>query len=197
MKKGIIVGIVVGIISVVVVAFFAVRGFINRNNDAGEENNTGISENIKGQQNVFETIKLIEPENSVEEINEIIGFEGECIDEENKVYKWDISDDTSVRVQYSKYSDSNDATIEISFPSNSIANDQVDFSKFDEIKAAMNTKDSMVYDEIVEKLGGVEGTLKYKAKGTLRYEWDRPDGGYLTCTFNSSSMKCTFASGRF
>ncbi|MBQ3414991.1 MAG: hypothetical protein IJH39_06530 [Clostridia bacterium] len=195
MKKGVLIGIIVVVIIAVVAAVFVIRGLGEGPKDnGGSSSEITVSESIKGKQNVFETIKLIETENTVEEINEIIGFEGECTDEENKTYKWEISQDTSVKVQYSK---NNDATIEISFPSKKIANENVDFSKFEEIKSAMNTSSSITYDEIVQKLGGVEGTLKYKAKGTVRYEWDRPDGGYLTCTFNSSSMKCTFASGRF
>lgn len=184
MKKGTIIGVVVGIIVAIILAIVLVIGF-GGNGDNQQEEST--------KKDVFEIIKLIEPESTVEEINEIIGFEGKCTDEEGKVYKWEVSGETSVRVQYS---DNNEATIEISFPGKLIANDKVDFSKFNEIKAAMNTKDSITYDEIVEKLGGVQGTLKYKTTGTLRYEWDRPDGGYLTCTFNSSTMKCTFASGR-
>ena len=195
MKKGVAIGTILIVIIGVVIAVFYFKGLgEEQNKEVEKSSEITVSENIKGKQNVFETIKLIETENTVEEINEIIGFEGECTDEENKIYEWEVSEDTSVKVQYSK---SNDATIEISFPSKKIANENVDFSKFEEIKSAMNTSSSITYDEIVQKLGGVEGTLKYKAKGTVRYEWDRPDGGYLTCTFNSVSMKCTFASGRF
>lgn len=191
-KKETIIGVVVAILVAIAVAAYLMGG-----NNSNEGTDSKVSKNTKGNHDVFECIDLISTENTVEEINDIIGFEGECTDEENKVYVWELSDDTSVRVQYSKYSSSPEASIEINFPSKAIANDKVDFSKFDEIKKAMNTRDSITYDEFVEKVGGVQGTLKYKSKGTLRYEWDRPDGGYLTGTFNESNKKCTFASGRF
>ncbi len=192
MKKLIIVRVILGIIVAIILAILIATQFNeNERNDKTED--TSVIEKNKAKQDVFETIKLLEPENTLEEINEIIGFEGQCTDEENKVYKWDVTEDTSVKVGYT---DEGLATIEISFPSKLIANDKVDFSNFDEVKEAMNTKNSITYDEIVEKFGGVQGTLKYKEKGTLKYEWNRPEGRYLTCTFNSSTMKCTFLSGK-
>ena len=36
--------------------------------------------------------------NISEEINEIIGFEGKCTNEENKVYVWELTEDTNVEV---------------------------------------------------------------------------------------------------
>lgn len=192
MKKIVIVRVILGIIVAIVLAILVVTQFGENGGNTGSEN-TSESEKVIAKQDVFETIKLVEPENTVEEINEIIGFEGQCTDEENKVYKWDITEDTSVKVQYL---DEDSATIEISFPSKSIADEKIDFSKFNEVKDAMNTKSSITYDEIVEKFGGVQGTLKYKSKETVKYEWDRPDGSYLTCTFNASTMKCTFANGK-
>ena len=194
MKKRTILGIIV-VIVVTIVAIFLLRGRVG-DNEINENNDdiTDVSLNLKGNQDIFETINLLQPENTIEEVDEIIGFEGECTNEENKEYKWQISDNTSAKVQYTE---DNDAIIEISFPGKSIANENVDFSKFDEIKEAMQTSDSMTYEQIVEKLGGVQGTLKYKSKDTVKYEWDRPDGGYLICTFKLSNMKCTYASGKF
>lgn len=148
----------------------------------------------KGNHDVFECIKLINPKNSVEEINEIIGFEGKCTNEENKVYVWELTEDTNVEVQYSK---SNEGKIEISFPSKLIANDKVDFSRFSEIKKALNTKESLTYDQFVELVGGVEGTLKSKNSSSLKYEWDNTEGGYLFATFSVQTGKCTFTTGRF
>lgn len=192
MKKIIIVRVILGILVAIILAILVATQF-GGNGENNQTDNTSISEKVNAKQDVFETIKLIEPENSIEEINEIIGFEGQCTNKENKVYKWELTQDTSVKVQYS---DEDSATIEISFPSKSIANEEVDFSKFNEVKDAMSTKSSITYDEIVEKFGGVQGTLKYKSKENVKYEWDRPDGSYLTCTFNSSTMKCTFANGK-
>ena len=50
-------------------------------------------EKVQGKCKVEECIKLIEPSNTIEEINEIIGFEAEK-SEYSETYKWKLSDKT-------------------------------------------------------------------------------------------------------
>lgn len=197
MKKKSIIGIVVAAIIVTIIVAIVVTIFVtgkSKEDTTTESSSSEVSKNTKGNHDVFECIKLINPKNSVEEINEIIGFEGKCTNEENKVYVWELTEDTNVEVQYSK---SNEGKIEISFPSKLIANDKVDFSRFSEIKKALNTKESLTYDQFVELVGGVEGTLKSKNSSSLKYEWDNTEGGYLFATFSVRTGKCTFTTGRF
>ena len=40
-----------------------------------------------------------------------------------------------------------------------IKNDKVDFSKVDKLKEKINSSDGLTYEEFVEIVGGVEGTL--------------------------------------
>lgn len=125
MKKKSIIGIVVAAIIVTIIVAIVVTIFVtgkSKEDTTTESSSSEVSKNTKGNHDVFECIKLIDPKNSVEEINEIIGFEGKCTNEENKVYVWELTEDTNVEVQYSK---SNEGKIEISFPSKLIANDKL------------------------------------------------------------------------
>lgn len=148
----------------------------------------------KGKCDVFECIKKIKTNNTLEEVNEIIGFDGEYIGKEAKVYYWQLTDDTGVQVQFF---DSGNCRIDIDYKNQTIANKKNDFSKFDEIKKKLNKGESLKYDEFVKIIGGVEGTLDSKYEGTLSYYWVNKDGGYLTAQFDSETLECKVASGMF
>lgn len=60
-----------------------------------------------------------------------------------------------------------------------------------------STLQELTYDQFVELVGGVEGTLKSKNSSSLKYEWDNTEGGYLFATFSVQTGKCTFTTGRF
>ena len=49
---------------------------------------------------LFDCINKIEPENTVDEINDIVGFKGENTDKKYKIYNWKISDTESIQVAY-------------------------------------------------------------------------------------------------
>ena len=163
----------------------------NSNSNSNQEN---ISES-KGKCEATECIKLIEPENTVEEINEIIGVDGELTDEEYNVYYWELSDNQGIQVSY--YSVDTE-TIEVEVDDRNVfANSKVDFSRYDEISALLDDGTSLTYDEFVDMVGGVEGTLMEKSTSSLQYMWVNSDGGYLNATFSNSTGKCSFITGRF
>lgn len=148
----------------------------------------------KGKCTAIECIKQIDPENTVEEINNIIGVEGKLVDEKYNKYYWELSDDSGV---YVKYYDSKKGTIEINIERNSIANKKVDFSKYDDIKKLLNDGTSLTYDEFASKVGNVEGTLIENDGYNKTYMWVNDKGGYLKATFSNRSGKCTFVVGRY
>lgn len=147
----------------------------------------------KGNCVAVECIKKIQSENTVEEINKIIGFEGKLTDEKYSKYYWELSEDEGVEVTY--YS-SDKGTIKITYNEDDIKNKKVDFSKYDEISSLLKSGTSLTYDEFVEKVGGVEGTLIEKGSITNKYTWIDSDGSYLNASFSTSSNKCTFVTGR-
>lgn len=146
--------------------------------------------NIRGNCTAVECIKKINPESTVEQINNIIGFEGELIDEKYNIYYWEISEETGVKVAY--YS-STEGTITIDYDRDSLANAKVNFSKYSELKSKIN--EGISYNEFISYIGGVEGTVIEKSSYSTRYVWVSSDGSYLNGAFSSSSGNCTYITG--
>jgi hypothetical protein len=162
----------------------------------GSSDAPSTGEKSKGKCDVFECMEKLEPSQSLEEMNKIIGFEGELQRETSdyKVYDWNLSENTSISVQFMLKS--NTSTISANYLT-TMAPQKSDFSKWDEIKSKLNKKETITYDEFVKLVGGVQGTIKQKTKTSTSYSWYNADGGYLTAYFSTDTGKCTMASGRF
>lgn len=175
--------------------FYAFLGFSIVTILTGCGKETDYSERLetKGKCVATECIKQIDITNTVEEINEIIGFEGELIDEEYNSYLWDLSENSELEATY--YS-SDEAYITIYVDEEVFKNDKVDFSKYEEIEELLDNGESLTYDEFVKKVGD-EGILVEKTPYSTEYLWVNSDGGYLNATFQNSSGKCSFVSGWF
>lgn len=160
------------------------------NNFTSNGNNLS-GEKIKGNCIATECIKKIEPENTVEEINNIIGFNGELTDEKYNIYYWKISENTGVKVSY--YS-SKKGTISIDYDRDSLANSKVDFSRYNELQSKI--KEGITYNDFISYIGNVQGTIIEKSSTSTKYTWVSKDGGYLNASFSNNSNKCIFVSGR-
>lgn len=207
MKKEKIIAIFVAIIVAVIVIAFLLFG---RKEQSTKENNNDITSNnqettqqSKGNYDVFESIKHLKVENTYEEINEIIGFEGELKDQSKegsssqwKKYEWELTDDTSIVVRLDEFKGKTTAQISAEFPDKMVKNDKVDFSRTDEMKKKINSTEGLTYEEVVEILGGVEGTLDAVDSFSHKYLWVNSKGGTLHATFNNSG-KCTIFNGVF
>lgn len=181
MKKKIC-GLIIGLLLVVTLTGCG-------NNSSSDS--TGANKNTKGNCNAIECIKKIKPENTVEEINSIIGFDGELTDEKYNKYYWKLSEETGVEVTY--YSGKT-GTISIDFDRDSLANSKVDFSRYDELQPKI--KEGISYNDFISYIGNVEGTVIEKSSISTKYVWVSSDGSYLNGSFSNSSGKCTFATGR-
>lgn len=159
------------------------------NNSTSNDNNLS-GEKIKGNCTAIECIKKIEPENTVEQINSIIGFEGELIDEQYNIYYWKISENTGVKVAY--YSGKN-GNISIDYDIDSLINNKVDFSRYNELQSKV--KEGISYDDFISYIGNVQGTVIEKSSLSIRYTWVSKDRSYLNGSFSNNSGKCTFVSG--
>lgn len=196
--------IVILVVSVVVIALIvAIAVFVGINaNKTNEGDGTQVSKETasssKAKASISDCMKKIEITNSIDEINDIIGFDGELTNENEeykyKTYTWEFSDDESISItQHEKYP--NNTTVEARIPTKKIT-EKADFSKYDEIKDALDKSESLTYDEFVEKVGGVEGVLDKKTNSETRYQWADGDGGYLHAYFDEDN-KCTMVTGRF
>lgn len=146
----------------------------------------------KSNCSVLDCMKKLKVENTVEEINKVIGFDGELTNETYKEYTWKFSNTESIKATY--YS-SDKATIDATYDKDPLRNKKVDFSRYSEIQSALKST-SLTYDEFKEKVGGVEGTLTYISSYSNKYVWVNKNGEYLTGTFSNTTNKCTFVIGR-
>ena len=159
-------------------------------NGGGKETTTTAAK-IKGNCHALECIKKIETNATVEDINAIIGFNGELTDEKYNFYTWKISDDESI---VAKYYSGKTPTIVAEIDNDTVRNSQVDFSKWSELKPLISK--GITYDDFITYIGGQEGTLVEKSSSSNKYLWVDAQGGYLSASFGATSKKCTFASGR-
>lgn len=147
-------------------------------------------EKTKGNCTPIECIKQIEPENTVEEINKIIGVDGELTDETYNKYYWELSEDSGIEVTY--YSSEN-GKIVADIDNNILKNNNVDFSKYDELKSKVN--DGITYSEFITYIGNEDGTIIEKSSLSTKYIWVASDGSHITGTFSNSTNKCTYIIG--
>lgn len=151
----------------------------------------GTKLKTKGNCNAVECIKQISIDNTVEEINNIIGVDGKLTDEEHNTYYWELSDDTGIEVTYNS---SKKGTIEVDIERELVANKKVDFSRYSELKPKI--KEGVLYTDFITYIGNVEGILVEKSSVSNKYLWVSENGSYLNASFSNSSGKCIFANGR-
>lgn len=182
----------IGLLSILLISIFTLTGCTNKNVN-NPKSNSKSDDSFK----VFEYIEKLEPKNTVEEINDIIGKEGKLTDETNNVYLWEISDTARIEARYgSKKTDNCTISVELDNQFKVLKDKNVDFSKYEEIKKALNTKESITYDEMVQKIGA-EGYIMKKTSISTHYQWVNAEGGYLTAYFDPEDGKCDMITGRF
>lgn len=152
---------------------------------------------------VFQCIEQLDPESNLDDMNRLIGSDAELVSEKDntKIYKWTLADDTTIEARFETYehNNSDDArtfvTFSIEYPENLVSHN-ADLSRWPEIKEKMGEADGVTYDQFVEMVGGVDGTIEEKSQGSKKFYWFDQNGGYLSASFDDDSGKCTFASGR-
>ena len=150
---------------------------------------------VKGNCDVFECMGKLASNMTVEEMNKVIGFDGELVSEEEnyKIYSWKLNENTSISSQFMLKYDT--AIISANYPS-SMVSKKADFSKWDEIESKLKNNEAITYKEFVKLVGNIEGTMKQKTSSKVTYEWYNSDGGYLLGYFDNDG-NCTMATGRF
>ena len=178
----------IGLLSLVVL--FALTGCTSK---SGIKNgNNTVKKQIKGNCDALDCMKKLKPENTVEEINNIIGFEGTVKDEKNNIYTWEIASDEKITASY--YS-SDKATIDASYDTNRLKDNKITFEKYDENQTSLKSGSSLTYDEFCNKVNG-KGHLYSISSYSKKYVWVNKNGEYLTGTFSTTTNKCTFIIGR-
>lgn len=143
-----------------------------------------------GNCTAVECIEKISIDNTVDEINKIIGIDGKLTDEKYNKYYWELSVDTGIEVSY--YSGKK-GTIKVDIEKDLLANKNIDFSKYEELQSKV--KSGISYNDFIKYLGNTNGVLIEKSGITNKYIWVSKDGSYLNASFSNSSGECTFVSG--
>ena len=146
----------------------------------------------KGNCSALDCIMDLKPENTVEEINKVIGFDGELINKDNNMYSWKIGKNDKI---LATYYNSNKATIEAKFDREKIKNDKIDFSSYSEIQDLLKKGKTLTLEEFNDKVKG-NGILYLISSSSKKYIWVNKKGEYLEAYFSVSTGKCTFVTGR-
>lgn len=158
---------------------------------------TGCSDNqveekpkdeVKGNCLVRECIKKIEVTNTKEEINAIIGFEGETSEFSGET-TWKLDSKNWVTLKPG----TSGAIVQATIDKESLKDENVTLPSQKELQELLN--EGITYEGLVEKLGA-EGTLDSKTSSSVGYVWADKNGRRLGATINNKSGKCTVASLR-
>lgn len=178
-------------IAVIFIIIMVILGFIALGEKESEKNiaqNPSESIEKRGNYDVKEAIKHIEVTNTVEEINEIIGFEGETSEFSGET-TWKL--DSKNWITQKPGTDS--SIIQATIDKETIKDDKVTLPSQKELQELLNK--GITYTELVEKIGA-EGTLSSKTSTSVGYTWVDKNGQRLGATINNESGKCTVASYR-
>lgn len=154
--------------------------------------NTEKETNKKANCKIFDCINKIEPEDTVDEINEIFGFKGELIDKKYKIYEWQLNDDENIQVAY--YS-SDKSQIKLKYNRSDLKNKKVDFSNYENFKDDLKKGVKITYNDLVKSFK-TKGTLVAKSSISKKYTWVSKNGSYLTATISNSNDRCTVLIGK-
>ena len=148
-------------------------------------------EKSKGKCEVEECINKIETNMTLEEVNDLIGFDGEKKDDED-TYVWQLTEKTKITVEFK---DKKKASIKATYDKEKISDSKLKLSICSEIIKDIKKK-TYTYEEMVEKLEGVEGHLENKSSTSKMYVWAK-DGQTFRATFSDSAKgKATIVSMR-
>ncbi len=151
-----------------------------------------VEEKAKGKCEVEECMNLIETNMTVEEVNEIIGFDGEK-EEDKEIYTWQLTEKTKIEVEYTD----GQGTITATMDKEKIKEDKLKMSICYGIQSSLRNGETFNYEEMVEKLEGIEGHLATKAPTFKRYIWVSKDSQTFGASFSDSlDGKCSIASIR-
>lgn len=181
----------IGLLALILCLVFSLSGCGSKDNDSNKDSKNNSSENStessKEDLKVFEYMDKIKPENTVEEINSIIGSDGELVDEKYNKYTWKITDDTTLTATY--YS-AKTATITIDIDDDLLKDDKTDLSDSSNLKSEINSANGVKYEDMVSKFG-TNGYMVEKRSSGTSYMWVNKDGGYIKANFSNGSGKCT------
>lgn len=144
----------------------------------------------------YECLSKMSLDNSIEEINDIIGFDATKLENNTSStldkYEYDFGRDKKITVTINN-SNNKISSIKLEYDKKDIKNKKVTLENLSDIKARIN--DGISYDEFKKSVGGVDGTLIELSSWT-KYVWIAGDGSsYVTASFGKNDGKLKFFNG--
>lgn len=188
-KPAQVVAIVAAVIAVLALAGLYLLDIMD--NDSSVSTGEVEEEVIDANCTATECLAKIEVDDSVEKITEVIGVEPE-VDETSGTAKWKLGKKESIAREKSGSSYILQATVN----KERIASSDLDFSIFTDLKKELESGESFTYDELVQRLGGVAGTLAGKTSTSKRYIWVDNHDQTFSATFSDKNGQCSIISLR-
>ena len=135
-------------------------GNTKENNNKQDENgkNSDTVETVKSKCSYYECLTKMSLDNTIEELNEIVGFDATKLENTTgstaEKYEYDFGNDKLITVTLFNNKIS---TIKIEYDRKELKNKKVTLDNLSDIKARIN--DGIDYKEFKKAVGGVEGTL--------------------------------------
>lgn len=161
----------------------------NENESTKQESNEN-----KSTKTYIECFTLVEVGDSLEQVEEKIGFKGEETYDSNyaTTYFGDVNDGFGVEVNFSKDSGIADK-VKMEYNVKDITNEKTKVKDLEGLKAKID--DGVSYDDVKAWVGGVDGVLYKKDETANSYYWRGTDGTSLMADFSVETGFCTSYTG--
>lgn len=138
-------------------------------------------EKPKGNCKITECIKLIGINDTLEKVNEIVGFGGT---KKGNTYSWKLTSKEKIEVVFG---DTN--IIKIKILDDEIKNNKTNFSKYPKLEKELKDGKEIKIEDL-NKAFKSEGVLIEKTSTEEIYKWVDKEDSYLEATINSTNGKC-------
>lgn len=163
----------------------------NKNSETTTQESEQKSEKSGKNNRVYELIEKLEPTNTIEEANEIVGTDATLTDEKYYIYEYDFGGDYKITLKYYSATGKT-ADIKISYNKNDLKDSKVTLKNAADLKTKIQSGEKISYDDFKEAVGGVDGTLTEKTNYTKNYVWVNEKGGYISATFGTRDNNCSY-----
>ena len=143
----------------------------NKNVSTKTEN---TKKEVKSKCSYYECLTKMSLDNTLEDLNEIVGFEATKLENTTSSnfdkYEYDFGNDKKITVSF--YNDKV-STIKLEYDKKDLKNKKVTLENLSDVKARIN--DGISYEEFKKSVGNVDGTL-IEVSSWNKYVWVAEDG---------------------
>ena len=173
------------VVAVVAIVLLGLLGIValgeSNSGPEADDTNNAAQETPKGDCEISECMKKLEPKMTIEEANKIMGFDGEKSADSDQ-YTWQLTSKSKIVVEYKDQL----GTFTATYDKDQIKDPSFKISKGYELQGLLQDGTSYTYEETVKQFDGVEGYLAVKSPTSKMYMWVNSDGLTFRATFSDS-----------